>query len=129
MSVHLVPALLGGLVGVLLAGLAEDKSGPLSFKIGLYQLYPARAHPAGPGRGPSPLCSASNLSLTQLNSCPYTGDEIHAHFPELFPVLAQSRTSGEQAAWQAAAIGITAALALVAGLIAGGVLKVTHRSV
>ena len=102
LSVHGLPALLGGLLGILLAGLAEERAGLLNYGLQLYRLYPGRA----PGPGWS--CPAGLAS---------SGDEVRSLVDPNLPALHRSATG--QAAWQLAALITTALLAGAGGAGAG----------
>ena len=69
LSVHGLPALLGGLTGVLLAAVSEEKTGLLTYSISLYTLYPARAPPAG-------WTCVVNKTIDQILLCPTSGKYI-----------------------------------------------------
>ena len=66
LSVHGLPALLGGITGVLLAAVSEEKAGLLTYSISLYTLYPARAPPAG-------WTCVVNKTIDQILLCPTSG--------------------------------------------------------
>ena len=66
LSVHGLPALLGGLTGVLLAAVSEEKAGLLTYSISLYTLYPARAPPAG-------WTCVVNKTIDEILLCPTSG--------------------------------------------------------
>lgn len=66
LSVHGLPALLGGIAGVLLAAVSEEKAGLLTYSISLYTLYPARAPPAG-------WTCVVNKTIEQILLCPTSG--------------------------------------------------------
>ena len=70
LSVHGLPALLGGLTGVLLAAVSEEKAGLLTYSISLYSLYPARAPPAG-------WTCVVNKTIDQILLCPTSGKYIN----------------------------------------------------
>ena len=68
LSVHGLPALLGGLAGVLLAAVSEEKAGLLTYSTSLYTLYPARAPPAG-------WTCVNNKTIDQILLCPTSGKQ------------------------------------------------------
>ena len=69
LSVHGLPALLGGLLGVALAAVSEEKAGLLNYSISLYTLYPGRAPPAG-------WTCVTNKTVAEILLCPSSGDQV-----------------------------------------------------
>jgi len=114
LSVHGMPAFIGGLVGILLSAISEEKSGILNYSISLYNLYPARTPPAG-------WTCLENKTIKEVVLCPSTGDEIrsfiHPDLPE------DHRTALQQAGWQGITLGATIIMALISGLLTGFVLR------
>ena len=110
LSVHGLPAFIGGLVGILLAGISEEKSGLLNYSISLYTLYPARTPPAG-------WSCYHGKPRHELDHCPSSGDEVRSFISPDLPE--DHRTALEQAGWQAISLGTTIIIALISGLLAG----------
>ena len=116
LSVHGLPALLGGLLGVALAAVSEEKAGLLNYSISLYTLYPGRAPPAG-------WTCVTNKTVAEILLCPSSGDQVPRppplppppHLPIqvrslLHPDLPTSHWSALQQAGMQAAATTTAVL-------------------
>ena len=84
LSVHGLPALMGGLLGVALAAVSEEKAGLLNYSISLYTLYPGRAPPAG-------WTCVTNKTVAEILLCPSSGDQVHP--PPLPPLTSVPRSA------------------------------------
>ena len=87
LSVHGLPALLGGLLGVALAAVSEEKAGLLNYSISLYTLYPGRAPPAG-------WTCVTNKTVAEILLCPSSGDQVHPPCPAPLPRPPHLRAQG-----------------------------------
>ncbi|XP_023338210.1 ammonium transporter Rh type C isoform X3 [Eurytemora carolleeae] len=112
-SVHGLPALLGGLVAILMASLAEEKQGAIPYGFDLYELYPGRSYPLGQS---SPGCEHVNKTKEEIFICPTGTEEISLSLPHL-PLL--GRSAFDQAAWQAVALALSIGLGTIFGVIGG----------
>ena len=86
LSVHGLPALLGGLLGVALAAVSEEKAGLLNYSISLYTLYPGRAPPAG-------WTCVTNKTVAEILLCPSSGDQVTPPRPAPAPLTTVSRSA------------------------------------
>ncbi|XP_008217364.1 ammonium transporter Rh type A isoform X4 [Nasonia vitripennis] len=94
-NLHGMPAVLAGLFGALLAGLANEAD----YNYSLYEIFPGRI----PGLGPN---------LTEINE---------NYRLSLKP--GPNRSAGQQAAYQLLALAVTIGVAIVSGLITGLILR------
>ena len=85
-SINALPALLGCLASIILAAVSEENNGLIKYKLNLYSLYPARAHPVGQS---SPGCEHVNKTAEEILSCPTSSEEVLSHFGEL-PTVGRS---------------------------------------
>ena len=113
-SIHGLPALLGGLAGVLMASLAEEKQGTVIYGLNLYKLYPGRVYPPGFS---SPGCEHVNKTVLEIRACPMSSEEILSMVDANLPTL--GRSASDQAAMQAVFLLIVMGLGLVSGIVGG----------
>ncbi len=116
LSFHGLPALMSGLVGVVMAAISEDASagGGLIYHMSLYPIYPARI----------PRSDDTGSSCAEAESCGASLGEIISNFPFL-EGLARGRSAAVQAAYQAATLVATAMLAAFGGAATGAIVRVS----